>query len=455
MTGLFELEHVLSPAGWLSPGWLRLDEEGRVAELSATPSIASPAELERVRGFVLPGMPNLHSHAFQRAMVGLAERASGGADSFWTWREQMYRLVDRLGPEDVEAVSAQAYAEMLEAGYTSVAEFHYLHHDKDGSPYADRAELSLRVAAAAERAGIGLTLLPALYSASGFGGAPPARGQRRFAHDADGFVRLVGDLRKRASPRVGVALHSLRAVPPEALAACLGGLDGVTPVHVHVAEQRKEVNDCLAWSGARPVEWLLEHAPVGPAWCAVHATHMNDRELAALAASGAVAGLCPTTEANLGDGIFQLRKWLDAGGRFGVGSDSQVGLDPAEELCLLEYQARLAAEARNVLASASEPSTGARLFGAALCGGAQALGSPAAGLAPGAPGDLVVLDADHPLVFGRAAESVLDAFVFARRKALVRHVMAGGRWVVRDGRHVRAEAITTAFRDAMTRLGAD
>lgn len=454
MTRLLELEHVLSPEGWLAPGWLVLDEAGRVAELSAAPPAASPDELERVRGFVLPGMPNLHSHAFQRAMVGLAERASGGADSFWTWREQMYRLVERLAPEDVEAVSAQAYAEMLGAGYTSVAEFHYLHHDRDGAPYAAPAELSLRVAAAAERAGIGLTLLPALYAASGFGGAPPGPAQRRFAHDADGFVRLVDDLRQRLSTRVGVAFHSLRAAPPDALATCLAGLDGVSPVHVHVAEQRKEVNDCLAWSGARPVEWLLDHAPVGPGWCAVHATHMNDGELGRLAASGAVVGLCPTTEANLGDGIFPLGKWIDAGGRFGVGSDSQVGIDPAEELCQLEYQARLAAEARNVLAGSSEPSTGTRLFKAALEGGAQALGLPRAGLAPGAPGDLVVLDAEHPLLYGRAAESVLDTLLFAGRKALVRHVMAGGRWVVRDGRHVCAAEIGAAFRGAVTRLGA-
>ncbi|MDE0335931.1 MAG: formimidoylglutamate deiminase, partial [Defluviicoccus sp.] len=364
----YAFDRVLTPEGWLAPGRIEIGGDGRIAAVGAGEGS------ERVGGIALPGMPNLHSHAFQRAMAGLTERAGPGADSFWTWRETMYRFVARLDPNDVEAIAAQLYCEMLKAGYTAVAEFHYLHHAPDGSPYGDPAEMAERVTAAARRTGIALTLLPVLYDAGGFGGAPTGGAQRRFANDADRLLGIVETMRQRhgAEPgfRVGLAPHSLRAVGPESLADAVAGLDamdGDASIHIHIAEQTREVEDCVAWSGRRPVEWLLDAHDVGPRWCLVHATHMTDGETRALAATGAVAGLCPTTEANLGDGLFPLQHYLETGGRLGIGSDSHVSVSPVEELRWLEYGQRLTSRRRNVAAS-PEGSTGARLHAAALDG---------------------------------------------------------------------------------------
>ena len=311
----YAFERVSTPHGWLAPGRIEIAADGRIAAVEAG------GGGERIGGIALPGMPNLHSHAFQRAMAGLAERAGPGADSFWTWREVMYGFVARLAPEDVEAIAAQLYCEMLKAGYTAVAEFHYLHHAPDGSPYDDLAEMAERVSAAAGRTGIALTLLPVLYDAGGFGAAPLGGAQRRFANDAERLMRIVDIVRRRhgGEPgfRVGLAPHSLRAAAPGSMSDALAGLESIdaeAPVHMHIAEQAREVEDCLAWSGKRPVEWLLEAQPPGPRWCLVHATHMTADETRALAATGAVAGLCPTTEANLGDGLFPLEAWLEAGG---------------------------------------------------------------------------------------------------------------------------------------------
>ncbi len=314
---------------------IAVDAEGRIREL-APDSAPAPGD-ERIAGLVVPGIANLHSHAFQRAMAGLAERAGPEGDNFWRWREVMYRFLAVLSPEDVEAIAAQLYVECLTHGYTAVAEFHYLHNAPDGTPYADPAELSHRIVAGAEAAGIGLTLLPVLYRRSQFGGAAMQPGQRRFVLELDAFAALCAKLAPLVP--VGVAPHSLRAVTPDELAAAIAiaaDLGAETPIHLHVAEQTKEVDDCLAWSGARPVSWLLDHAPVDRHWCAIHATHMTDAETARLAASGAVAGLCQTTEANLGDGIFPLRAYLGQGGGFGIGSDSNVGPSPVEEVPWLD-----------------------------------------------------------------------------------------------------------------------
>ncbi|MEO6688062.1 MAG: formimidoylglutamate deiminase, partial [Dokdonella sp.] len=337
--------------------------------------------------FVVPGMPNLHSHAFQRAMAGLAERQGSHDDSFWSWREVMYAFAGRVGPDDLRAIATQLYVEMLKAGYTQVCEFHYLHHQPDGRPYADPAAMSLALIEAAQDAGIGLTLLPTLYMTGGFDGRPLSERQRRFGLDVDGFLRLVERLRSLESPlmNVGIALHSLRAVPPDAMRAVLAGIDALPPsaaqrsassmpVHIHIAEQIGEVQDSLAIRNARPVEWLLEHAPLDRRWCLVHATHMTDDETRRAAATGAVAGLCPTTEANLGDGLFPLNAWLDAGGAIGIGSDSHISVSPVEELRWLEYGQRLITRHRNVSANAQTPSTGERLFEQALAGGALAAG---------------------------------------------------------------------------------
>ncbi|MBX6324188.1 MAG: formimidoylglutamate deiminase, partial [Rhodospirillaceae bacterium] len=395
----------------------------------------------------------------------LTERATAaaGQDSFWTWREVMYAFVGRFDPDQVEAIAAQLYVEMLKAGYTAVGEFHYLHKRPDGGFYDDPAEMSSRIVRAAGDAGIGLTLLPVLYARGGFGGQPPGAAQHRFVLDVAQCVRLIERLRALCGQdpqiRVGVAPHSLRAVTPEELSgvvAGLRGLDAAAPIHIHVAEQVKEVEDCLAWSGRRPVEWLLDHAPVDGHWCLVHATHMTPEETRRLAASGAVAGLCPTTEANLGDGIFPAQDYMRTGGAFGIGSDSHVSVSPVEELRWLEYGQRLIARRRNVLlpeARGNEAgSVGAALYRRALAGGAQALGRPVGRLVPGARADLVVLDPDCPTLIGKAEDALLDAFVFAGNANPVRDVMVGSAWVVRERRHRAEEAVFTRYCSALQRL---
>lgn len=437
--------------GSFSPAYVSVDESGAIASVeNRAPTGSAP---ERIAGWVIPGMPNLHSHAFQRAMAGLTEHASGNEDSFWTWRETMYRFLEQLGPDEVEAIAAEVYVEMLEAGYTSVGEFHYLHHAPDGRGYDNPVELAERVVAAARTAGLQLTLLPVLYSASGFDGAPPLPAQRRFANDPAWLLDAVERLRKTPDLRVGVAPHSLRAAPPAQLAdavTALARLDATAPIHIHVAEQRAEVEACIQSRGARPVEWLCAHAPVDERWCLVHATHVNDSEVDAIARSGAVVGLCPTTEANLGDGTVPAR--VPLGTRFGIGSDSHVSVAVAEELRLLEYAQRLAQEQRNLLACAAAPSVGAFLYAAALDGGARALGQPVGRLAAGYRADLVVLDPDHPVLAGRPTEYVLDAYVFSSHGNPVRDVMVGGEWVVREGRHASRELVRNRYRRTMASL---
>lgn len=405
-------------------------------------------------GLALPGIPNLHSHAHQRAMAGLAERSGTSADSFWTWRQAMYRFLERMGPEELEAVAAQLYLEMLQAGYTSVAEFHYLHHDPAGTAYADPAEMSRRIFAAARRTGIALTHLPVLYAASGFGGTPLGPGQKRFALDADGALALLAALAGEGDSlrRLGLAPHSLRAAPPDELARAVQGLAPDQPIHIHIAEQRKEVEDCLAWSRRRPVEWLLDAQEVDARWCLIHATHLAESEIAGLAASGAVAGLCPTTEANLGDGFFAAADYLAQGGAFGIGSDSHISVSPVEELRWLEYGERLRRQGRAILSGGPDRSTGRRLLEAALAGGARALAQPVGRLAPGLRADLIVLDTDHPLLAGRQGEALIDSWIFSGNRNPVRHVMVGGVWVIRDGRHAAEEEIGGRFRRAMRHL---
>ncbi len=440
-------EEALLPAGMARDVRVTL-ADGRLASVEAG-AVAQPGD-ERC-GLLIPAVGNLHSHAFQRGMAGLTERRGAAADSFWTWREAMYRFALTMTPDDVESVAAELYVEMLEAGFASVGEFHYLHHDRDGRPYANIAEMGVAIAAAAATAGIGLTLLPVFYAHSGFGAAPPAEGQRRFVNDLDSYAKLleasraaVADL---AGARVGVAPHSLRAVTAQELAQVVA-LAGEGPIHIHVAEQKKEVDDCLAATGARPVRWLLDHAPVDARWCLIHATHMTPDETLDFARSGAVAGLCPVTEANLGDGTFDLPRFLDAGGRFGVGSDSNVRVGLPDELRQLEYSQRLAVNERNV-AARSGGSTGRALLGAAVAGGAQAL-ARRAGIVAGASADLVALDRDHPALVGRSGEALLDAFVFTGGG--VDRVWAAGARRVEGGRHVDRERVATRFRATMRRL---
>lgn len=406
-------------------------------------------------GAAIPGLSNLHSHAFQRGMAGLAETAGPAGDNFWTWREAMYLFVDRLNPDDMQAIAELAYAEMLETGFTRVGEFHYLHNDLDGRPYDAPAEMAGRIAAAAAATGIALTLLPVFYAHSGFGGAEPVRGQRRFVTNLDAYARLLeaglGVVASLDDAVVGAAPHSLRAVTPSELAAVAAMSPG--PVHIHAAEQVKEVEDCVAWCGARPVQWLLANAGLDARWCLIHATHLTPEESFGLAGSGAVAGLCPVTEANLGDGVFPTAEFLGERGAFGVGTDSNILIDAAGELRALEYAQRLIHRARNVTAGEPGASTGGTLFRRALDGGAQALGAPArTGFAVGQAADVVSLDLDHLALVERQGDALLDGWIFAARDTAVADVWRRGRRVVEAGRHVDRARIEARYRDVLRRI---
>ena len=447
MNALFAA-HALLPTGWASDVLLRWDDTGSLqrVEPGATPDAGTP----RASGVLLPGLPNLHSHAFQRAFAGLTEYRSATHDSFWTWRDLMYRFAGRLSPEALEDIATHLYVEMLAAGYTAVCEFHYVHHDAAGRPYADPAEMSLRLVAAARRAGIGLTMLPVLYQHSGFGAKPPREDQRRFIGSVDGLLRIVEAMRAQ-SVRCGVAPHSLRAVAAPALHELLTGLDGIdasAPVHIHIAEQLQEVEDCQAWSGQRPVQWLLDHAPVDARWCLVHATHLDDRERVGTRQRGAVIGLCPSTEANLGDGVFEATAWH---GAWGIGSDSHASVDAAEELRLLEYTQRLTSRQRNVLADAAHPDVAESMWQRAVAGGAQAAARPIAGMAVGQQADFVVLG--DRLLEGLTPSQQLASHVFAsQRRNTVQEVWVGGRCRVQNGRHPGADAAAERFVAARRRL---
>ncbi|WP_426419627.1 formimidoylglutamate deiminase [Bradyrhizobium genosp. A] len=441
----------LLPSGWANDVQVVITA-GAIA--AVTPGVAPAAGDER-HAIALPGLTSLHSHAFQRGMAGLAELRGNSTDTFWTWRETMYRFALAMTPDDVAAVATLLYVEMLEQGFTRVGEFHYLHHDRDGSHYADPAEMAARIAQASEASGIALTLLPSFYAHGSFGGAAPHDGQRRFICSVDQFTTLMAASRKAIAnlpgANIGIAPHSLRAVAPDELAAVIPLAEG-GPVHIHAAEQVKEVEDCLAWSGQRPVQWLLEHAPLDQRWCLIHATHTTNEEVSAFATTGAVAGLCPITEASLGDGIFPAREFLDAGGLFGVGTDSNVLVGVADELRQLEYGQRLKHCARNVLSGGAGRSTGRTLFDDALAGGARALAQPSAGLTPGARADIVTLDIAHPSLAGRARDAVIDGWIFAAGSGAIDCVWAGGNKVVESGRHQLRQAARERFNASVRRL---
>ena len=442
-------EQALLPKGWERDVRIEMTD-GRIASVETG---ARPQADDDRQTAVVSGMPNLHSHAFQRGMAGLAEVRGSGADSFWSWRDVMYRFALSMTPEQVEAVASQLYIEMLEAGFTRVGEFHYLHHDRDGQPYSNIAEMADRIAAAASATGMGLTLLPVFYAHSGFGGQPPHEGQRRFVNDLNRFQLLFEKCRESVRNLnqgvLGVAPHSLRAATPKELAE-LQDLAPDAPFHIHIAEQTKEVEDCIAWCGQRPVEWLLANSDVNARWCLIHATHMTEEETIGMARRGAVAGLCPVTEANLGDGTFQAPVFRAHGGSYGIGSDSNVLIGLADELRQLEYSQRIALRARNIIAEPGR-STGRALFDEALAGGSQALGVSAASIAPGAAADLVSLDLSYPGLDGISGDEILDALTFAGR-VKTDCVWVGGKKLVSEGRHVQREAVAARFRVAMREL---
>jgi formimidoylglutamate deiminase len=454
---ILHFELALLPAGWSRNVEISIDSRGDIADVLTGVAVTRGTP---VPGCVLPGMPNVHSHAHQRAMAGLAEYPGPGADSFWSWRTVMYDCVNKVTPAQMETIAAQLYIEMLKSGYTSVAEFQYLHHDADGVRYDSPAEMSLRTCNAARTTGIGMTSLPVLYGYSDFGEQPPHAGQKRFVNDADRYLTiynaLVDDASGDLNAQVGVAPHSLRAVSREVLNTVLDQSCNAThPIHIHIAEQTREVDACKRWSGQRPVQWLLSNFEVDHRWCLIHATHMDSAEIRDLARSGAVAGLCPTTEANLGDGIVAAKDFLAAGGRFGIGSDSHISVSPVEELRWLEYGQRLVHRARNVLAPEDgRTSTGRFLFEAAVAGGAQACGRKIGRIESGYRADLITLDTGHPLLYARNGDALLDSWIFSGNSNAVRDVFVGGRQVVVNREHPMQGKIAVDFKKSISELAA-
>jgi len=464
MNRQYYLDAVLLPQGWARGAVVTVSEAGRIAriEIAPPPLVAVPPPgAERIGGYVVPGMPNAHSHAFQRAMVGAAEYRQSKQDSFWSWREAMYGLANRIQPEELLVVATQLFVEMLKAGYTSVAEFHYLHRQANGAPYAGNNALWEAIGEAASIAGIGLTFLPTLYQTGDFGDKPLKKDQARFALEAEDFVRLIGERvqadRRRGSgtQRTGAAFHSLRAVPISTLAAVakeLAGINPALPVHIHVAEQLREVNACRRANGKRPIELLLKTGLINAHWCLVHATHSTVKELQGIAAAGATVCVSVSTEANLGDGAFDAARFLDMQGHLCIGSDSQVTVNPAEELRWMEYQQRLRRKRRAVLATDTEPHVGTRLWRDAAIHGAQAIGQPVGAIAAGRRADWLVLDPHHPSLAGAAADAALDHLLFAGGHAAIRDVMVAGRWVVRHRHHDAETALGEKFANLMSRI---
>lgn len=450
MSALFA-RNALLPSGWARDVLLQWDSAGNLT--AVTPDSLQPHGVESA-DHVLPGMVNLHSHAFQRALSGLTEIAGDSKDSFWTWRDLMYRFARNITPDQMAAIAAQLYSECLRHGYTSVCEFHYVHRAPDGGKYSRVAQTAESVIGAARHAGIGITMLPVLYSYSGFGEAPLKPEQQRFETGVADILEIVHALEplRGAQVEVGLAPHSLRAASVAQIRAAVAALPRSRPIHIHIAEQQGEVQQSLAYSKRRPVEYLYDELEVDGRWCLVHATHLVDAEVSAIARSGAVAGICPTTEANLGDGLFPLASYLAQEGRFGIGSDSHVSQSPVEELRWLEYGQRLREQRRNIAVSGAQRHVGDFLWQGALQGGAQAAGRAVGALAAGKRADLIVLDSEHPNLVGRAAGEVLGSLVFSGNDNLVKDVMAGGQWVVRGQQHVAQQAIAARFRQTLAEL---
>jgi formimidoylglutamate deiminase len=475
MTRQYLLDSVLLPQGWSRGVLVSVADDGYISaiesrsapaplgpEAQPAPVAAELASLEHVAGITIPGMPNAHSHAFQRGMVGNTEFRLSSRDSFWTWRRAMYALANRIKPDELQTLATQLFIEMLKAGYTSVAEFHYLHRTPEGQLYPTGTRLWDAVIAAAEAAGIGLTLLPTLYQTSDFGAKPLNPEQARFALDTDWFLRAIADRvrleRLGASTlRTGAAFHSLRAVPVATLteaAQALRQIDHTLPLHIHIAEQVKEVDSCIEVTGQRPIELLLDTGLLDPHWCLVHATHATAAELKGIASSGATVCVSNSTEANLGDGFFDAARFLKFGGHLCVGSDSQSTVNPSEELRWMEYQARLRKKRRGVLADTLEPHVGTRLWREAAEHGARAIGQPAGALAVGRRADWLVLDDTHASMAGAAPNTAIDHLIFAGGSNAIRGVMVGGRWVVRDFLHGAEAPLRPRFLALMSELAA-
>jgi formimidoylglutamate deiminase len=452
---LYSAKSVLFDNVWESGFQLDIDNSGLITKVSSDVSIE---ESEFIDGSVVPGMPNIHSHAFQRAMVGMTEFGDDRNDNFWSWRSSMYQLAAKIEPEQLYFVASQLYMEMLEAGYTSVVEFHYLHHQNNGKKYTNPAQMSEAIIRAASDTGINLTLLPVLFMRADFDDNSLKKEQKRFHHSIDDYLDLLFTLSGSSNHpdiKTGIAFHSLRTVTKDAMQQILNSLDNSssnTPVHIHIAEQEKEVRDCLAHEGARPVQWLFDHFSVNDNWCLIHATHVEPSELVSISSSACTVGLCPTTEANLGDGIFPVQEFLQLDGSIAIGSDSQTSINPMEELRWLEYGQRLIKRERNLAKSKDELHTGKSLWNSAVHGGAKAAGQSVNGIKPGNLANLIVLDDKHPALYGKKENFLLDSAIFASNSNPVKDVMARGKWLVKDGHHILSEKITRDFRKTITEL---
>lgn len=444
--------------GWANNVEIEIDGSGNIQKITA----GTPYDEGDRHTVLIPGIGNVHSHAHQRAMSGLGERAGvsadGSNDSFWTWRKVMYHYLERIQPEHLHCIASQLYLEMLRHGYTCVGEFQYLHHSLDGSAYHNRAEMSLQCLQAATDVGLGFTALPVLYRYGGFGDAESLDGQKRFLNDADSFIEIVTQLQKACendgNTSVGIAPHSLRAINHPLLTQVIDqlGADSLAAIHIHIAEQTKEVDDCTAWSGKRPVEWLFDHFEVDQKWCLIHATHLSEAETRAMANSGCVAGLCPTTEANLGDGFFNAIDYFAQQGNWAIGSDSHISIDPVEELRWLEYGQRLQTRNRNVLSTDQQRNTGRNLLDGAWQGAALACGRKIGRIETGYRADFIVLDDLHPRLYGRKENDLLDSWIFSGNENLVKDVYVGGKQVIKDGHHANQDSITQKYRQTLDQL---
>ncbi|SEL49473.1 formimidoylglutamate deiminase [Colwellia chukchiensis] len=450
------VKKILLADGWASNQTLTI-EQGLITEIAAGES----AGAEQAKGVVIPGMVNCHSHAFQRAFAGFSEQGGEGQDSFWTWRKIMYKFLQQLTAQDAQVIATQLYIEMLKMGYTRVAEFHYLHHDIDGNNYPELATMAKAIFNAATASGIGLTLLPVLYRFSGFGAQQATDGQKRFINSVTQFNQLVSDCFALANLQpncnIGIAPHSLRAVDKSSLQAAVAhvrALDSKAPIHIHIAEQQKEVQDCLAHYGQRPVQWLLDNAELDQHWCLIHATHIDESERQGIIASQAIAGICPTTEANLGDGVFPSDEFLRENGTFAIGSDSHISVNPIEELRWLEYAQRLVKQQRALLTSNEQKSVGLNLWQQAAIGGAQSTNSNTGTLALGKQADLLVLDDSQLRLYAHSDDHLLDSMIFASRENPVLDVMVNGNWVIRDGEHSLTKSSAASFAELLAKLSA-
>jgi len=425
--------HAFLPDGWKENVRFEIDAAGSFTTVVPDSAAGTATPF----GVLVPGVPNAHSHAFQRALAGGTEHANPDGDTFWTWREAMYAALEALDPDTLEAIAADAYVAMLETGYTHVCEFHYIHHGPGGVPYTRRTELADRIVAAARKTGIGLTLLAVFYRYGDFERRPPLPLQARFVHTPGSFAALWDDLVAAYGDdpqiRLGIAPHSLRAVDVEDIPTLVQLASRVpgAPLHVHVSEQEREVQACRELHGTTPIALLARYVTFDERWCFVHATHASPAELRTIVAAHASVALCPTTEGNLGDGIFPAARFVRMGGTIALGSDSNVSIDVAEELRWLEYVQRLKRQARGVLQDRATPSVGRFMYEAVLRGGAQAAGSKIGALAPGYRADFIALDTHDG--FERA--TAFDRYVFRSRAWQPRDVVVGGRHVVRDGHH--------------------